>query len=53
MVNGGNCAGEILTMVTDVFNAAISYATAAEDPMGAVEDTITVVQDFDFPVCSN
>jgi len=39
-------------MVTDVFNAAISYATADEDPVSAITDTIKVVKAFDFPIWS-
>jgi len=53
MVDGGNCAGEILDMVTDVLNAAVSYASIDDDPMGAIYDTIDLVKAFDFPVCSS
>lgn len=52
MANGGDCAGEILDMVTEVFNEALSLATADDDPVGAITDTIKLVKAFDFPICS-
>jgi len=48
----GQCAGDILKMVYDVMDAAVSLAGADEDPVGAVTSVISVVKAFDYPICS-
>jgi len=53
MENGSACEGEVLKMVTDVFNLAIDLANAEDDPMGAVTSVIKTAQTFDFPVCNS
>jgi len=38
-------------MVYDVMDAAVSLATADEDPVGAVTSVIDVVKAFAYPIC--